>query len=219
MITHDKLFASLDYEAPFVIEKLVKQRIADSSDEAYRLFTEVKRFIVLVLFDTTEHFTMHSLRVDEAWHQFVLFTREYSDFCQRYFDMYVHHSPGNAPKTEADIDEQAASFDTFRQHYEALFRTPLADVWYDEKSVTPRRRVINSGAGNWTVRQNGNLVDLLDGNGEILLSIDELAREAVEFLAQTGAFYVRELPGSLSDEEKVAIVTMLVRHDLLRVAP
>jgi hypothetical protein len=85
MITHDKLFASLDYEAPFVIEKLVKQRIADSSDEAYRLFTEVKRFIVLVLFDTTEHFTMHSLRVDEAWHQFVLFTREYSDFCQRYF--------------------------------------------------------------------------------------------------------------------------------------
>ena len=218
MITQNKLLESLDYDAPFLIEKLVKQQIADSPDEARRLYMEVKRYIVLVMLDTSEHFTMHSLRVDEAWHQFVLYTREYSDFCQRYFNKYIHHAPGNAPKTETEASKEAASFDTFRQHYEAFFRKPLADVWYDEKSVAPRRRVIHYGAGKWTVRENGGVVDLLDGNGDILLSASQLARDALAFIAHTSAFYVRELPGDLSDEERVAIIKMLVKHNLLRVA-
>jgi hypothetical protein len=31
--------------------------------------------------------------VDEMWHTFVLFTREYTEFCQRHFGRYLHHAP------------------------------------------------------------------------------------------------------------------------------
>ena len=42
------------------------------------------------------------------------------------------------------------------------------------------------------------------------------AREALAFVAGTGAFYVRELPGGLSDDEKTAFISMLVEHRILR---
>jgi hypothetical protein len=31
--------------------------------------------------------------VDEVWHAFILFTREYADFCQDIFGEFIHHVP------------------------------------------------------------------------------------------------------------------------------
>lgn len=31
--------------------------------------------------------------LDEMWHQFILCTEEYFDFCSRYFGQYLHHTP------------------------------------------------------------------------------------------------------------------------------
>ena len=39
--------------------------------------------------------------IDEMWHNFVLFTKEYFEFCFRYFGYYIHH----APATEAEDRE------------------------------------------------------------------------------------------------------------------
>ena len=49
--------------------------------------------------------------------------------------------------------------------------------------------------------------------------VNDIARDALEFISCTGAFYVRELPGVLTDEEKVGLVATLVEHRVLRVAP
>lgn len=45
--------AALDYEAPFVIEKLLKDHVADTADEAQELFAKVKRYLVLHEIDRT----------------------------------------------------------------------------------------------------------------------------------------------------------------------
>jgi hypothetical protein len=45
-----------------------------------------------------------------------------------------------------------------------------------------------------------------------------ITRDAIDFIASTGAFYVRELPGDLTGEERVATVKALVKYRLLRVA-
>ncbi|ENO3978372.1 hypothetical protein ACBI01_002521 [Aeromonas veronii] len=37
------------------------------------------------------------LSIDEMWHAFILCTREYHDFCQRYFGGYIHHAPNADP--------------------------------------------------------------------------------------------------------------------------
>ncbi|RBQ11663.1 hypothetical protein DP939_44795 [Spongiactinospora rosea] len=35
-----------------------------------------------------------SPEVDKGWHAFLLFTREYGEFCQRYAGRFIHHHPG-----------------------------------------------------------------------------------------------------------------------------
>jgi len=61
-------------------------------------------------------------------------------------------------------------------------------------------------------------VSRVDEGGTVRFSVDSIAREAVTFIATTGAFYVRELPGDLTDEERIAIAATLVEQRLLRVA-
>jgi hypothetical protein len=61
------------------------------------------------------------------------------------------------------------------------------------------------------------MVDLMDGEGRALLSVSAVAENALRFIANTGAFYVREVPGDLTEEEKVALVSALVELKVLRV--
>ena len=208
----------LTYEAPFLIEKLLKDHIVDTAEEGQALFAEVKKYIVLVRSDETTMWDMYSLRVDEAWHQFILFTREYIEYCQRFFGGYIPHSPSNAPKPATSEAERVPStFEAFQARYQELFGLPLPDAWYDERSVAVHRRVLNHHVGLLTVRDADGMVDLLNERGEALLTVNELARSALTFIAQTGAFYVRELPGDLTDEEKVALIATLVEYGVCRV--
>jgi hypothetical protein len=209
---------ALAYEAPFLTEKLLKARIAPTSGEAEALFLEAKKYLVLAQSDDTKIWQMHSLRVDEAWHQFILFTAQYADFCERFFGRYIHHSPSNAPKAEKAKATPVASFAEFRARYEELFGSSLPDVWYDERNVTLERRLLNERAGLLTVRHEGEAIDLVAPDGEVLVSVNEVAREALAFVARTGAFHVRELPGDLSDDEKLALTATLVKYRILRVA-
>lgn len=209
-------FEALDYEAPFVIDKLVKERFVDTSQDACGLFMEVKRYLVLSHVDRTKSWKMHSLTVDEAWHQFVLFTAEYSDFCDRYFGRYRHHAPSNAPDTGVRRAPEATLAE-FRDRYREVFGMDLPPVWNDASWITPRRRVVNYFSGHWALGSAAGMIDLMDGNGRALLSVSAVAENALRFIVNTGAFYVREVPGDLTEEEKIALVTALVEVKVLRV--
>ena len=41
--------------------------------------------------------------IDETWHVFVLFTKEYTDFCNEYCGGYVHHAPHTGPDVRMTI--------------------------------------------------------------------------------------------------------------------
>lgn len=208
---------ALDHEAPFLIEKLLKDRVVDAADEAEALFTEVKRYLVLNHVDRTKTWKMYSLRVDEAWHQFVLFTVEYVAFCNRYFGHYVHHAPSNAPDPGFGERAPAATFAEFAERYREMFGSEPALLWDDASSVALQRRVFNDWTGQLRVHPAGEMVDLVGPADGVLFSVNEIAHEALAFVADTGVFYVRELPGDLTDEEKVGLISTLVDMKLLRV--
>ena len=42
---------------------------------------------------------MPSQVVDDVWHEFILFTRAYANFCSRAFGRYLHHTPAEAMQT------------------------------------------------------------------------------------------------------------------------
>jgi hypothetical protein len=209
----------LRFEAPYLIEKLVKDRIVDTAAEGEALFAEAKKYLILSFADSDVSWNMYSRRVDEAWHQFVLFTREYVEFCHRFFGQYLHHHPSNAPAAPDGPEPKPSTFGGFRARYEAFFGEPLPEIWLDSRSVSLSRRVINDHAGTARVSVEDGMACLSGPGGRTDVVVNEIAREALEFIAVTGSFFVRELPGALTDDEKVGLVATLVEYRVLRVAP
>ncbi|NTY59111.1 hypothetical protein [Mycolicibacterium sphagni] len=214
-----RLEGALAFSAPYVVDRLLKDRVVDTAAAAEQLFTEAKRYLVLCAATPGMSFGMHSAMVDAAWHTFILFTAEYTEYGHCYFGDYLHHSPVDDRATAAVSLLKVASFNDFEQRYQELFGQPLPAVWYDDTSVVPSRRVINDGAGILIADSDYHTVRLIDGTGAAVLYVDALARDAVDFIARTRDFYVRELPGDLTDDEKVGVVQALVRSGVLRVAP
>jgi hypothetical protein len=70
--------------------------------------------------------------IDEMWHNFVLFTREYTAFCTHYFGYYLHH----APVTEAEDNESAHGLGamTIAEHVQARKQElrPQYEYIYDQ---------------------------------------------------------------------------------------
>jgi hypothetical protein len=217
----ESLLDALDYEVPQLVDTLVAERIADDEADARLLFREVKRYLVLVRASDDTPWAMCSRRIDAAWHQFMLFTREYIEFCTRFFGRYVQHGPAGVPPLAWQGRPAYAepSFAAFQARYEWFYGEPLPDAWYDDKSVTPGRRVINDHAGRLGLRQAEGLVTLTSPAGEALVSVKPVALPALRFIAATDAFYVRELPGELAADEQVLLVAALVELQVLRIAP
>lgn len=211
--------AVLSFEAPYLIEKLIKERIVDTADEGEALFAEAKKFLILSYVDTDVSWNMYSTRIDEAWHQFVLFTSQYIDFCHRHFGQYLHHNPANGPEEQGSPERKPSTFEGFRARYESFFGEPLPDIWLDGRSVSLSCRVINDNAGRSRVSVEDGMACLAGPGGRIDVVVNDIARDALEFISRTGSFYVRELPGVLTDEEKVGLVATLAEHRILRVAP
>src|SRR6187551_2607092 len=123
----------LEYKAPFLIEKLVKEHIVETDSEGEALFLELKRWLIIIHEDVSKNWQMYSLRVDEVWHQFILYSSEYSKFCLRFFGSFITHSPANAPETKKSNPVVNGSFSDFKISYERIFNTIISDLWYDEK--------------------------------------------------------------------------------------
>jgi len=210
---------ALQFEAPFLIEKLIKSQIVDSASEGDMLFTEVKKYLVLSRLDRHAEWQMYSTWVDEVWHQFVLFTHEYAIFCDRYLGGFVHHRPSNAPELSPNRNALSSTFMSFSARYLEVFGQELPACWLDARNITIDRRLINDKARQLVVCEHAGRVSLVHEDGFVHLSVDPIARQALTFIATTGAFYVRELPGDLTNEERIGIAAALVEQRLLRLAP
>ncbi|HAT1994831.1 TPA: hypothetical protein ACT9MM_001425 [Legionella pneumophila] len=52
--------------------------------------------------------------IDDMWHTFLLFTKDYAAFCKNYLDIFFHHSPTtNEQKLEVNKQDFANDFSKF----------------------------------------------------------------------------------------------------------
>ena len=63
-----------------------------SKESVENLLNEVLRFMALVA-HYNETLTP-SITVDNTWHELILFTSAYAEFCQSRFGRFIHHFPG-----------------------------------------------------------------------------------------------------------------------------
>lgn len=83
----------MTFEAPYLEEKLLLDGVFASKEEYDHAFQEFKRYAALCKLFRYNPLGMPSPIVDEVWHSFILFTKNYHDFCSRFLGGYMHHSP------------------------------------------------------------------------------------------------------------------------------
>lgn len=92
----------MKYENIDVIERLMKSWNI-SLEESTSIFNEMKKWLWLCADNRRRKLsgekvpslavTQSMTLLDEMWHAFILFTKPYTAFCDKYFGFYIHHGP------------------------------------------------------------------------------------------------------------------------------
>jgi hypothetical protein len=173
--------------------------------------------------------------VDAAWHQFVLFTREYEAFCVSHFGELCHHvpelgEPGMRPASgqpSSDGRPQTGALELteaeFRGLYEASFG-PIPDVWYDSLCLSAETRLSHRRNTDAFVTEQCAPHALLfrregkHGEAELVCRASARTLPALDFIAAHRRFLIRELPDLNTDAERLTLCRPLVRYGILTVA-
>ncbi|HBJ37276.1 MAG TPA: hypothetical protein DDZ51_21490 [Planctomycetaceae bacterium] len=105
-----------------VLETKIRRSLMCGRNEARLGFAETLKFLSLVARHADLTLTP-AHRVDLVWHEFILFTRLYGDFCQEQFGKFIHHTPSGTHKENRD------QFETTLQLYQTRFGSPPLLFW------------------------------------------------------------------------------------------
>ncbi len=118
-----------EYQADFLEKKIILQEFFLSPDEYRQYFVELKKYLAInYLYNT--HVAMINRKVDAIWHQFLLFTKEYHTFCEKYFGQYMHHTPADEEENNTEnIGKLQKDAENFVMLYYQTFGE-LNDIWF-----------------------------------------------------------------------------------------
>jgi hypothetical protein len=95
-----------DYQFPDrVIVKVKTEYTSLSEDQIQLVIRGLRDFFQICRAARNQFVSMPSQAVDTAWHEFILFTREYEDFCNNAMGHFLHHSPAEAMQTPIQAQE------------------------------------------------------------------------------------------------------------------
>lgn len=108
---HPTLAEALAYQNEDIVFRFAKV-FQVPFEEADDIFTEVKKWLWVGRLRQPERLLIHGpLRIiDEMWHNFILFTRDYVTYCDEVYGGYVHHAPVTRRELEAHA-RRVASLD------------------------------------------------------------------------------------------------------------
>ena len=89
-----------DYQFPLGLKtRFAKSHSALDAKSQDLVLAALRDYFTMCAQAQRQMVSMPSQIVDDAWHEFILFTREYNDFCVRAFGRYLHHTPAEAMET------------------------------------------------------------------------------------------------------------------------
>lgn len=80
----------------FLDKRLAARRPELSAAQRAEVFAGLNDYFQLCRRAGRRMVAMPSQAVDDAWHEFILFTRQYDKFCRRSFGRFLHHTPAEA---------------------------------------------------------------------------------------------------------------------------
>lgn len=86
-----------DYIFPVTIKKKLLETYPHLSDtEIFQIVLGLRQYFHICNMAGNHFVSMPSQVVDVAWHEFILFTRQYQQFCKTAFGRFLHHTPAEA---------------------------------------------------------------------------------------------------------------------------
>jgi hypothetical protein len=76
-----------------LIEKLQARRPGLAARDGQLVARALRQFFLTHLAAKRQFVSMPSQVTDDLWHEFILYTRHYEDFCRRAFGRFMHHTP------------------------------------------------------------------------------------------------------------------------------
>jgi hypothetical protein len=136
-MTQQILLKLQEYKNPDLVQLFIQRNEHDlSMDEVSELFADLKKLLFLNYLVTGAdapakgfYLTSELELIDQIWHQFILMTQDYHDFCESIFGRYLHHQPEIHNQTSSiekfDLDAQIKLIET-------TFGFPTVARWYVE---------------------------------------------------------------------------------------
>lgn len=122
--------AVISYENPDVVERIAREHHMDPV-QAASIFRDTLRFLYLAGATDAKHIAP-TKNIDIGWHAFLMFTRDYAEFCMTNFGKFIHHAPRRRGDAPATINALAVTFELARK----VFGPVLSDNWaYDIRSA------------------------------------------------------------------------------------
>lgn len=88
----------LAYDNASVISRFCFENPEISAPQAQQIFQDLLAWLWLSVSRTQRQLLTHMIAplhiLDKMWHVFILHTRDYTAFCQQYFNEYLHHEVG-----------------------------------------------------------------------------------------------------------------------------
>ena len=81
---------------------------------------EIKRYLALCAINPKVSYGMKG-QIDELWHTFIMFTREYQKFCKEVAGGFIHHVPNVPDEFGNKVKSGADSYIKFLTDYEISF--------------------------------------------------------------------------------------------------
>lgn len=161
LATAKKLIYSLDLSS--VIERLIifynwTEKQAREASEQYKHY-----LFILKKYAYTQQQGLElppSIDIDEVWHNHILHTKAYTDFCNKVFGQYLHHNPGHG----TDAGEAYEKFERMFEITQELYYKETGDYIYAVRAsrVDFFNKIINKGLkflrrnkGNTFIRESG----------------------------------------------------------------
>jgi len=149
-----------DYELPDGVYERLKQKPPFNKmpeEEIRNCVEEFKKFISLLVInrDNNRRLEMISPVIDEIWHSFILFTKEYREFCGQVIGEYIHHEPDvqDGASQDALRNSNFQSIRNFHEDYQKYFGE-LSSIWSLQidslESSEPDNKILNKSV---TVKQ------------------------------------------------------------------
>jgi len=123
--------AIMNYPIPNMIARC-KKDFKYTDEDMVILERELKRYFVLCALKNNKDraMGMYSSDVDNLWHSFILFTKEYARFGREAVGYFLHHVPKIEGEPQPSREKKREELRYFIEQYEKTFGEPPHGIWF-----------------------------------------------------------------------------------------